>query len=764
MSWQYARDLSEFTTPPKRSPHARLRLIVSLLLFGSMLVALDSVTPIDRLAASALRGALTFVAAASSSGARAGIGAAPLSEPLLSGGAPGGTGTAAALKAVATVAAPRLVLTPTSGPRGAVVRVTGVNFPHLKVQLLWDGNSRDMPAVEANAKGEFSASLKIPSSAVGGYHVIGAASSGTSANKPPGTTLASVIFSVALTLNPVPVITPTAPPSAPTTPPPTQAPTAPPTLTPTPAVPSTAPPTPPPTQPPTAPPTLVPSSPPVATTPPPATPPPSPTPLPYPGDPIGYVDQPASNASVSATLVVWGWAIDRNATGSTTGVDQVVLYRDGPPGVGALLGTASYGGYRPDVGTYFGNSRWNNSGWTFSWTVGTLSSGTHTLYVAMHSTITGATTTATQSVAVLPTSTPTPSATNPAAGGIAALPRAPSAYAIPPGAVSVSNSAGLLAALAATTPRDIVLASGVYDHAGAFDNANGHRLYSATLGGAVLRAGLSMGGSGPGNGLVQGVTFDVSDPSKTLLNGIVNIWGTGRGARILDSTFYGHNAIGTAILVRQPEGLVVQRVKVRDFTWDGILVDANVYGLTVTTPALLEDLDIANVSQPVPKSADGRAEACLWIGNTSTVRRALLRNCAWMGLWTGTADTGALHEDLDIDATMVGIYFEHYTTGVTVQRARIGPNVSTGAICEWAEPPGGKPGCMDVVIQDSTIASARAGVYLDEGTTRTTVRRVKFSGQQLAGIIDFKGVNNAYYDNDYSGIAPGAVPISYAHP
>lgn len=344
---------------------------------------------------------------------------------------------------------------------------------------------------------------------------------------------------------------------------------------------------------------------------------------------------------------------------------------------------------------------------------------------------------------------------------------APSGYTVPAGALSVSNSAELRAALAGSTPRDIVLTSGVYENAGAFDNPNGHRVYSAVLGGAILRAGLVMGGNGgAGNALVRGVTFDVSDPAKASFNAIVNVWGSsGRGARILDSTFYGHNAVGTAIMVRQPEGVVVQRVRVRDFSYDGILVDANVFGLSVATPPLLEDLDVANVSFAVPKSSNGTAEACLWIGNTSTVRRVVVRNCAWMGVWTGTADAGSLHEDIDVDGTMVGVYLEHYTTGTTFQRMRIGPNVQTGVICEWADPGwGGKPGCVDDVIQDSTIASTDSGIWLDEGTTRTTIRRVTFIGQRKAAIIDYAGVNNAYYDNDYSGILSGAVPITYNHP
>jgi hypothetical protein len=86
-------------------------------------------------------------------------------------------------------------------------------------------------------------------------------------------------------------------------------------------------------------------------------------------------------------------------------------------------------------------------------------------------------------------------------------------------------------------------------------------------------------------------------------------------------------------------------------------------------------------------------------------------------------------------------------------------------ICEWADPGwGSQPACVDDIIQDSTVASTDIGVGLDQGTTRTTIRRVSFIGQRLAGIVDFAGIDNAYYDNEYSGIAPNAVPVSYNHP
>lgn len=341
-------------------------------------------------------------------------------------------------------------------------------------------------------------------------------------------------------------------------------------------------------------------------------------------------------------------------------------------------------------------------------------------------------------------------------------PLPPSPYSLPAGALTVSTSAQLVSALATTPAQDIVLASGSYDNTAPFYNVNGHRLYAATLGGAVLHAGITMGGNwGPGNGLLQGLAFDVSDPTKTLANSIVHIWGSGAGSRVLDVTLNGRNTIGSGIMAVALERIVVQRVVATDFTSYGVIF---LGGTTLTTRPLFEDLNVARVTRAVAGSSNGTAEACVWLANSATLRRALVRSCGVTGIWTGSINSGSLLEHLDIDGTGVGIYMEHYTTGVTVQYMRVGSNVSTGVNCEWADPlTGGKPACVDNVIQDSTIASSKVGVYLDEGTTRTTVRRVIFRNQWWAAIGDYKGINNAYYDNDYSGIDAGAVAISTGH-
>lgn len=361
-----------------------------------------------------------------------------------------------------------------------------------------------------------------------------------------------------------------------------------------------------------------------------------------------------------------------------------------------------------------------------------------------------------------PTPTPPPSPVTP--GGPAA-PNPPAAYAVPAGATTVSTSAQLLAALANGTPMDIVLADGTYDNATPFSNANDHRIYAAHLGRAILNAGVIFGGNfGPGGGLVRGVAFDVSDPNKTFEGGIVQTWGpSGRGTRILDTTFDGHSAVQSGILARQVEGLVVQRVVLQNFQSYGLFEDVNAQGATIT-PALLEDISVSNVSRPTPKSSNGTAEACIWLGNTATLRRARVRNCAWDGLWAGTAFSGGLVTDLDVDSTPVGLYLEHYTSDSTFQNMRVGGSVSIGVTCEWADPSwGSKPGCSGDTIQNSTFDTQRAGVYLDEGTIGVNVVGCRFLHQSWAGIGDYLGNGNAYSGNDFTGIGGSAIAVSKTH-
>ena len=114
--------------------------------------------------------------------------------------------------------------------------------------------------------------------------------------------------------------------------------------------------------------------------------------------------------------------------------------------------------------------------------------------------------------------------------------------------------------------------------------------------------------------------------------------------------------------------------------------------------------------------------------------------------------------------TRTGVYLEHFTHRSRFERIRVGRHVRVGLTAEWADPGwGGLPASVDNVVQSSRFESSLAGVYLDEGTTRTIIRGSTFVGQQWAAIGDYEGVDNAYYGNDYGGIAAGAVAVTRDH-
>jgi hypothetical protein len=257
----------------------------------------------------------------------------------------------------------------------------------------------------------------------------------------------------------------------------------------------------------------------------------------------------------------------------------------------------------------------------------------------------------------------------------------------------------------------------------------------------------------------------VRDPAKAVDGAAVLVWDNAGGAQVLDVRLLGNRTIRSGVSVRQPEGFRAERLVVRSFTDYGVRVDANDRDrTTLERPVVLRDLDVAKVTRAVPGSSRGTGEACVWIGNPGIVERVRARRCAWAGLWTGTATTGARFDRIDVDETRTGVYIEHFTHESTFQRIRVGQRVRTGVTAEWADPDwNSEPASVDNVIQDSRFESWLVGVYLDKGTTRTTVRRSTFVGQRWAAIGDYEGVENTYYGNDYRGIAPGAAAVTHEH-
>ena len=99
------------------------------------------------------------------------------------------------------------------------------------------------------------------------------------------------------------------------------------------------------------------------------------------------IDLPTAGATVrnGVAIDVGGWAVD--STGPGTGIDMVRVYLDSTmDNSAAQLGTARYGGYRPDVASSLGNPAFANSGFDYVWTPSGITAGSHTVYVYAHST------------------------------------------------------------------------------------------------------------------------------------------------------------------------------------------------------------------------------------------------------------------------------------------------------------------------------------------------------------------------------------------
>lgn len=386
------------------------------------------------------------------------------------------------------------------------------------------------------------------------------------------------------------------------------------------------------------------------------------------------------------------------------------------------------------------------------------------------------TVTATETVTVTVTTGSTTTGTTttappPAPGYVVDAPQPPSAYAVPAGATAVSTSAALVANLTDGVAEDIVLETGTYASSSYFTLNQGDRLYARSLGGALLTSGISVGG-GAGS-LIKGLVVSVSSASLTTNGAAVNYWG-GSGHRIMDTAVDGNRALEFGVRSKRVEGFVAQRLVIRNTTGWGLYVDT--YPDRSYLPSVkptFTDLNVANVSRATPRSSNGTAEACVWIGVASNpVERLLLRECAWEALWTGVSVRMAptVFRDIDIaDSTrqaVAGIYTEHYSWGATFEQFRIvGPTV--GINNEWDSGGPGTGACQGCTYQDGYIDSVRVGIGFEPGTLDSTARRIKLVGQCWAGINDWDDSGdwrlqgNVYDEVDFSGIDPGAVAVRH---
>jgi hypothetical protein len=93
------------------------------------------------------------------------------------------------------------------------------------------------------------------------------------------------------------------------------------------------------------------------------------------------VDGPAANATISGTVTISGWAVDPYyAADTSSGVLDVMVYRDGEVGAGGVLLGEATKYNRPDIDAAFGLNG-SESGWSLSTDFSPVAAGSHTLYI-----------------------------------------------------------------------------------------------------------------------------------------------------------------------------------------------------------------------------------------------------------------------------------------------------------------------------------------------------------------------------------------------
>ena len=328
-----------------------------------------------------------------------------------------------------------------------------------------------------------------------------------------------------------------------------------------------------------------------------------------------------------------------------------------------------------------------------------------------------------------------------------------------------------------------MLADGTYSSSGPITVSNGNRLYAEHVGRAVFTTGLVLGGNfGSGGIVVRGLVLDVASNAQTLQGGAITVWGPGSvNTSVLDTVVRGHREVSVGLLVYNPEGLVVERLQLSDFTDVGLRASTNqVVSYGGSTPRMdhIWDVSVDGVSRATPGASNGTGEAGVWIGHpvVNGVRRIKVRNVSWSGIETVNNAWDTTLSDLDIDMggayqfAGVGVYLEHFSRNLVFDRFSI-TGARVGFNAEWADPGWGSLAASNnAVIQNGTVDSAgtkvsgrQAGVYLDYGTVATTVRGVTFKNQNWAGIGAYQTVGTNTFTANTFLLAPGAVPTSTAH-
>lgn len=180
----------------------------------------------------------------------------------------------------------------------------------------------------------------------------------------------------------------------------------------------------------------------------------------------------------------------------------------------------------------------------------------------------------------------------------------------------------------------------------------------------------------------------------------------------------------SGIFTYNPAGQVIEKLHVSNMLSYG--VGAMVWpAKEITTPVTIRDCIIEDVSRVVPKSSDGTAEACLWVGNKAVVNRVRLRRGAWMGMWTGAACFDSVFEDIEVAECPIALYIEHQTKRCVFRNCSFRA-VDNAVNIEWWYT---GQGSNSITFENCRFHSDRGwGMFIDAGTYDIHLVACTFTG------------------------------------
>lgn len=180
----------------------------------------------------------------------------------------------------------------------------------------------------------------------------------------------------------------------------------------------------------------------------------------------------------------------------------------------------------------------------------------------------------------------------------------------------------------------------------------------------------------------------------------------------------------SAIFSRDTGSPDISHLHVKNYTGYGIGQMAWSNGAVASTgTSKIHDIIAENISANPPRSKNGTAEACFWLGQRTEAYNLVARKGAWMDMWTGADCIGSYIHDFELlDAPLVALYCEHQTQRTTFKNFRIvGLDANQGGVggnminIEWWY--GGK-GSKDLVFDNFEIyvPAGRWAIFGDAGT------------------------------------------------